>query len=560
MTSQKNSSSLLLVISLTGVLGSCQPPQVTESEEGLQETEEAGAPTATGDGEFASVVDFLVGFAKSEETGVEIDVKAVALAMWLDPDSKEAFDLEHQLATSDSLPAYPDAPGKEVLAKEIRDVLETLATNTSNRGQDARAFLADLALSLEPEDKDFAFLAHQMETKGAFARWERITRGKIRSSSDRMELKGDQAVIKGLLVQELSGGTFAGKASQMNATVVQRKGNSDIRVSFNQEVGSTMRQALLEVKKYLTLRHGDWPVGSYVEIAFENQYSSKDGPSAAVACALLVDALITGEGMNESIAVTGDLNADGMVKAVGGIDGKISGATRRDCEIIIIPEPNEISVLDLLMIKGIEPLVTIQIFSASKFDDAFDLSRLPENRPVELNEAIEEFGKIQEVLGKPDGENWLKNQFVIEKLNKVLELAPNHLSAKYLLTRAQNQEPGNLSLEGSLTQIDYAAEPLVRAIRQGRFDPGKSGLEADAYADALYALQRVRSKLDRRTLSCADAIIEFARLVREFVNNRPNSYNNIQSAIAEIQNAGSRVTQEYDDLVNRVDVREELIE
>lgn len=537
----------------------CRPPEVSETEELSEAAAKSKLTSKLRESDYSGVVEYLVKFAKSEETDTQLDEKAIALALWLDPDSKEAFEADYSLETSGIVPIDPDGPSKEALIQGARDILEELASDDSYRTQDARAYLVDLGLAISPEDKDFSFLAHQLRNKGAVSRWQRLTGSGGNSLGD-LSLRGDQAVIKGLLVQELSGGTFAGKASQMNATVVDKNRNGEVSISFNQQVGEMMYSALQEVKKYLTVRHGKWPHGAKVEIAFENQYSSKDGPSAAVACALLVDALITGEGMNESVAVTGDLNADGMVKAVGGIDGKISGAARRDCEIIIIPEPNEISVLDLLMIKGIEPLVTIQIFYASKFDDAFDLSRLPENRPVELNEAIEEFGKIQEVLGKPDGENWLKNQFVIEKLNKVLELAPNHLSAKYLLTRAQNQEPGNLSLEGSLTQIDYAAEPLVRAIRQGRFDPGKSGLEADAYADALYALQRVRSKLDRRTLSCADAIIEFARLVREFVNNRPKSYNNIQSAIAEIQNAGSRVTQEYDDLVNRVDVREELIE
>ena len=555
-----NSKNLICLASLTLLLFSaCRPPEVSQTEGLSESATESRSTTKLRVSDYTRAVEYLVDFARSEDTDQSLDEKAIALALWLDPDSKEAFEAEYSLETSGSVPAGPDAPDKQALIQGAREILEELAPDDSHRTQDAKAYLADLGLSISPDDKEFAFLAHQLESKGAFSRWRRLT-GSGGSSLSDSSLRGDQAVIKGLLVQELSGGTFAGKASQMNATVVDKNRSGDLSITFNQQVGERMFSALQEVKKYLTVRHGSWPRGAKVEIAFENQYSSKDGPSAAVACALLIDALITGGGMNENVAVTGDLNADGLVKAVGGIDGKISGAARRDCEIIIIPRPNEISVLDLLMIKGIEPLVSIQIFSANRFDEAHDLSRLPGERPAELNEAIEEFGRVQEVLGKPDGENWLKNQFVIEKLDKVVALAPNHLSAKYLLTRARNQEPGNLSLEGSLTQIDYAAEPLVRAIRQGRFDPGKSGLEADAYADALFALQRVRSKLDRRTLSCADAIIEFARLVREFVNNRPKSYNNLRSAVAEIENAGSRVTQEYDDLVNRVDVREELIE
>lgn len=546
---------LLVGLSFQG----CQPPELVNSDKDGAASENAGKNrlVAPENPDFADTIDFLLDFSRSVDTARAQDELAIKLALWLDPESKQAFDADFLLRNESKVVEDPNGLRTEDLVAEAKTIISRLEEVDSRRSEDAQAFLVDLMLALVPDDTEFAYTAHQLEVKGVRVKWGRFVDGAASAGST---LAGKQALIKGLLVEELADGQVAGQASQMNATVVREGGGKDIEVTFNQSVGHSMMLALDEVMKFITLRHGSRPRGASVEIAFEEQYSNKDGPSAAVACALLLESLITGDEISRQIAVTGDMNADGMIKAVGGIDGKIRGATRRECEVVGLPERNASVVLDLMMIEGVKPLVDIQIFSMANFEEAFELSRTPEKQPQKLREAIEEFAKIQEVLGKPGGENWLKNKFVIERLQKVIELAPNHLSAQNLLLQAQNRVPERLSLEGSLTQITHAAEPLIRAVRQRRFDPDKSSLNEDLYADALYALKRVRPKLDQRTWRCADSIADFATLMREFVNNRPNSYNNLRQAVAEIQSAGENVSREYDNLANQVDVREELIE
>lgn len=540
-------------------MSACQPPEITTGENASGgDTGGANKLVIREEPSYQSAIDYLLEFSRSLDTTRGQDELAIDLALWMDPDSKPAFDAEFLLNNENKVVEDDSAPRKAELVARAKSVLKELESFETRKSEDAQAFLVDLVSKLDPDDSELAYSAHQLKTKGVRVHWARITDGTI--ATGKTSLIGRQSVIKGLLVEELADGQVAGQASQMNATVVKDGGVKEISVKFNQQVGFSMLQALDEVLKHVALRHGSMPTGATVEIAFEEQYSDKDGPSAAVACALLLDSLITGDPISNQIAVTGDLNADGLVKVVGGIDGKIRGATRRECQVVGIPERNAKTILDLMMIEGVKPLVSIQIFSMATFDEAFDLSRPSDRQPENLREAIAEFSQIQEVLGKPDGENWLGNQFVVEKLRKVVDLAPNHLSARYLLLKAMGQEPDTLSLEGSLTQITYAAEPLIRAVRQRRFDPDKSDLNEDLYADALYSLKRARPKLDQRTWRCADSIAEFATLMREFVNNRPNSYNNVRQAVAEIQSAGENVSREYDNLTNQVDVREELIE
>ncbi|MEM7699645.1 MAG: S16 family serine protease, partial [Verrucomicrobiota bacterium] len=161
-----------------------------------------------------------------------------------------------------------------------------------------------------------------------------------------------QALIKGLLVQEISGSQFAGEASQMMATIVGQSDTSDFHLGFNQEVGSMMTDAAEEVAEFIRTRHSDRAGNPQIEFAFEEQYIPKDGPSAGVACALLVEAMIEDHAYDTGFTVTGAMNAQGEVGGVGGIDGKIRGAIARDCKIVAVPSENEGSVSDMLTLDG----------------------------------------------------------------------------------------------------------------------------------------------------------------------------------------------------------------
>ena len=110
----------------------------------------------------------------------------------------------------------------------------------------------------------------------------------------------------------------------MNATAtpLDKRGNPT-NIRFNQRVGKAMDSALKEVTKYLRVKHDTWPSGYDIEIAFEDRFTAKDGPSAAICCALLLDSLVSGKTIDPFFAVTGDMNADGSVQPVGGCQQKL---------------------------------------------------------------------------------------------------------------------------------------------------------------------------------------------------------------------------------------------
>lgn len=357
-----------------------------------------------------------------------------------------------------------------------------------------------------------------------------------------------QSSVKGLLVTQLEKGDLAGTASQMNATVVKKDGSFEI--GFNQDVGDMMNKATDEVRKFIAVRHdGKLPDGYRLELAFADKYSPKDGPSAAVACALLADSIITGESLDTNFAVTGDMAADGKVQPVGGVSAKLRGARKAHCRIVAVPISNQDAVSDTYIIEGLKPLYQMQIFSVTSFEEAHAIAL--KNRTPEIQAALNEFQAVQDALGR--NEAFVFNPKLQEKLKGVMKTLPNHLSAKLLLAHGQKQAPNRLSLAGSMNAIDQADQEL------GAMLMDRSWLESSGDEDVLYRfiadMDRLRDKLDKRTIDYGDSYRGLATYVRS-IRGRKQFTPQMQD---ELNAAAKRVKARRSAVLADPKIREELM-
>jgi len=350
-------------------------------------------------------------------------------------------------------------------------------------------------------------------------------------TEDKVEVKLKQAHINGLLVMSLATGKEAGQVTKMNLTVVP--GSSSLR--FGQYVGEDMNTALREVQKFVQLRHLKMPMDVDMEIAFEEKYSEKDGPSAAVACALLVESVITGKVWDPTFAVTGDMNADGSIQPIGGVAAKVRGATKGSCRMIAVPAKNESSIADILVLDGPGPLAAIHVFALDKFEQAVNLATT--ERPTSLQQAVSEFEIISGVLQRDPRQMTaiLRTPQAIARLQAVYEKAPNSLSAKYLLLFAQGRLPATLSLGGSLEAADANALGLVSSIQKD-FKGTVSSLKQDELGGTLNRLRNLRPRLDQRVWGYVDALVDYGEIVRSEVLNpaRTNAKFNEMAARARL--------------------------
>lgn len=152
--------------------------------------------------------------------------------------------------------------------------------------------------------------------------------------------------VNGLAVVSLGSFEF-GRVSRISATA--RVGSGEV-IDIERESdlsGSLHSKGVLILQSLLGSRYAtDVPLSLSASLTFEQSYGYVDGDSASLGeyCALV--SAIAGAPLKQSIALTGSINQQGEVQAVGGVNAKIEGffevARRRGLsgQGVVIPKAN----------------------------------------------------------------------------------------------------------------------------------------------------------------------------------------------------------------------------
>lgn len=100
----------------------------------------------------------------------------------------------------------------------------------------------------------------------------------------------------------------------------------------------------------------------------------KDGPSAGIAITTAIYSVLTSKPIKNYIAMTGEVDLIGNVKAIGGLDSKIEGAIKAGCTQVLIPKENEQDYLKLPL--GLKE--SIKIILVDNIQDVLKLSLVDE--------------------------------------------------------------------------------------------------------------------------------------------------------------------------------------
>jgi hypothetical protein len=366
--------------------------------------------------------------------------------------------------------------------------------------------------------------------------------------------KLQQSQIKGLLVIQLPNGSFAGAATQMNATVVPIPKNSQqitFGIRFNQQVGPMMFSATQEVEKMMRIRHQkDLPSGHGIELGFADKYTMKDGPSAAVACALMAESIITGEALEPSFAVTGDMTATGEVRPIGGVSGKVRGAANRDCKIMAVPRANKAAIQDVYVMEGIEPIAATQIILIENFDQAWEIAKA--KRSEKIQQALDDYGMVQTAIARSPAS--ASNPKVREKLKSILEAIPNHESARLIALHGIAKGPKKLSLNGSLEAIRTAATELGNTMESGNYL--EKGQDNQLWKN-VSRLSSLREDVDPRTKNYLDAFLTTATILKKISGSGKKQWTDDQQR--EFTSAINKIQVEENKLINDTKIQEEMM-
>ncbi|WP_395741637.1 S16 family serine protease [Prosthecobacter sp.] len=363
--------------------------------------------------------------------------------------------------------------------------------------------------------------------------------------------------VNGLLISPLATGEESGHVTKMTLTALPNRGTQESWLEFNQEVGGSMRRCLNEVSKLSQIRNNDWPAGYLLQIGFEDKYIEKDGPSAAVACALLVESALTGKKWDPAFAVTGDLNADGSVQPIGGVRAKIRGATNGSCKLVAVPSKNERAVADLLLLDGPAPLVGITVFGIKTFDDAIALATTERSKALEL--ALADFDSMRAVMMRDPRQIMplLRTPHASARLQALLSAAPECYSAKYLLLHAQGRGARTLSLGGSIEAAQSSAQAIVNSI-DNDVTTAMTSLKPDEVGTSLNKLRSLRPMLDQRVWPYVDGITAYGDVIRSAILNPVRSGARYVDLVTKAKKAAGAASAAFNTLMNNAQVREEL--
>jgi ATP-dependent Lon protease len=100
----------------------------------------------------------------------------------------------------------------------------------------------------------------------------------------------------------------------------------------------------------------------------------KDGPSAGTALSVAIYSILTNKKVKHDIAITGEINLQGQVIAIGGLENKLEGAKKAGVKFALYPKENQ---KDIDKIKERNPTLIdndLKICAIETFEDAIKFS------------------------------------------------------------------------------------------------------------------------------------------------------------------------------------------
>jgi Lon protease (S16) C-terminal proteolytic domain len=311
------------------------------------------------------------------------------------------------------------------------------------------------------------------------------------------------STIKTLEVYTTDSGLMLGRTSDAVLTITRGNTAKATSIRFVTPIGEEMSLARDEALRFIRITYPNWYADT-AEFSFEDKYVAHDGGSIGAAVGTLILSAIQGFNIDPDTAITGDISANGKVRAIGGLSAKLHGAIASNCSAVAVPTENFGQLVDAMVYNGPAIMVDTQVIGIANLDDAIAVMR--EDRDPKLLQAIRLFDQVQEGIKKTPA--YLSSPDAREKLTRVLKLAPNHLSAKLLLMVANGEQPKTLSATASMYYTFVAVRGMLPILTE-RSENGSTQIPSTVVKDGLADLKKLRPLADESIRPLIDAWSRF---------------------------------------------------
>ena len=203
------------------------------------------------------------------------------------------------------------------------------------------------------------------------------TRSKIERA--RIPIKSQIGIVNGLYA------TILGTGGLIMIEAYKTMSDQSMSLILTGQQGDVMRESmqcartiawnLLTVEQKMELRK-EWSKDSWgIHIHCPEAATPKDGPSAGGAITLAIYSLLTSTPINHKIALTGEIDLNGRILKIGGLEHKIQGAIHAGVEKVLYPVENQEDV-DLIMKKYPDILEQVSLKSVNTIQEILDIALL----------------------------------------------------------------------------------------------------------------------------------------------------------------------------------------
>ena len=132
------------------------------------------------------------------------------------------------------------------------------------------------------------------------------------------------------------------------AMKVKATGNLEKVIKESTDVATSVAWNYLpeEIKETFMEMWKNKPMGFHIHCS--DGATPKDGPSAGGALTLAIYSLLTHRKIYNNVAMTGEINLQGRISAIGGLEEKLEGAKKAGCTLALIPKENNYDLTKII--------------------------------------------------------------------------------------------------------------------------------------------------------------------------------------------------------------------
>jgi hypothetical protein len=301
--------------------------------------------------------------------------------------------------------------------------------------------------------------------------------------------------------------------------------------------------AMQAVRDQWVDKHGRIPMGVRLELKQTDAGTGEDQPvqvgSVAAPMYVLLDAMALGAELDPAFAIAGTVGSEGEYRTSVRMLEVLSVAAEAGATAMVVPQDMKRLLQDAAINGDLSVLFGMQVFGIESIDEAGRY--MMQEREEAVNEAMQLFYEIRALLGG----NWTmeslaRNPAVQERLEQVVSLCPDHLSAETLLAYGRGELSSKSSLAGSLLAIEKITGPPLALLEKGT-----GGVEVDSNESiarkAIFDLRNLRPSLNEGAMEYADAVGGVLEIAEVLLDTKNRDTAMARQKIAEMAEAGGKL-------------------